>query len=185
MRNKSIIELIPTNYNQQYQLSRRVLSKLDINYTNMVKHRIKGVKRATCTIRTIQNRINVLKDAGIIKRYKFRGNRASVLMEINPSILTIYDVNPYNCKTNNQLVNSIGVKKLHHISSYKFSNTKIGRLCNPIRYNYSNLNKYDKFTIVEKMLKSPTIKNSQEYKNSNCILFYDTITGCKFYRVRL
>jgi len=66
----------------------------------------------------------------------------------------------------------------------KYTNS-YGKLCNPIRYNYSNLNKYDKFTIVEKMLKSPTIKNSQEYKNSNCILFYDTITGCKFYRVNL
>jgi len=60
-----------------------------------------------------------------------------------------------------------------------------GKLYNPVKYNYTNLNKYDKFNIAEKMLKSSTIKNSQEYKNSNCILFYDTLTNHQFYKVNL
>jgi len=115
-----------SNLKQQDELSRRVLAKLDLNYTNMQKHTIKDVKRLTCTLRTIQNRVNVLKDAGIIQRYRFRGNRASVLMEFNPAILVISDVNPYNReKATNQLVNSIDAKKLHHISAIKFCKTKI------------------------------------------------------------
>ncbi len=115
-----------TNLRQQDQLSRRVLAKLDLNYTNMEKHQIKGVKKATCTIKTIQNRINVFKDAGIIQGYKFRGSRTSVLMEINPKILTVSDVNPYNReKSINQLIISSDAKNLHNISDSKFSNTKI------------------------------------------------------------
>ncbi len=84
--------------------------------------------------------------------------------------------------------NSSKVKMVFMLKSgnnqLKYTNIN-GKLCNPVRYNYTNLNKYGKFKIAEKMLKSPTIKNSQEYKNANCILFYDTLTGSQFHKVNL
>lgn len=58
---------------------------------------------------------------------------------------------------------------------------KNGKLVNPVMYNFSSLNKFPPLEIANRMIKSKSIQSMAEYKNANCLLFFETNNLGKYF----